>query len=397
MRPYFLCCLIFLGALHGSSLRTFGAPIVIYGTGVDDAGFLLPDNVDDLHYNVISAPPNGSTGPSNASSNIPSPPWISNGPTSRWVVPPGLPVSDDTVPFVFQHTFNITSPLVSESYVLMRVSSDNFLQSISLNGNATGITYDGNFAALSAQVAMQRGFVQGANIVEFPVINATPNDNPVGLRVDIVDAYQPPANHVPIPGLINTGTDTDEGPALPHGSAVASWALTSSPLGTNPITVHTSVGAFPIPPWLSDTTSSAWIGPDDPDINGPAGEDQYSISFDLTSFDLDSVIIRGLWATDDGGVGIFLNGVDTGNFPSVGFTENTFFSLSVEEGDSLQSGSQHALLSAQQRGGPTGFRAEFLTATGIVPEPGALSLFLAGGLLLRRRHSFQKSDSCGAV
>jgi hypothetical protein len=366
-----------IGFLALSSLSLRAAPIIFFSTGVDDNGFLLPDFADDPHYTVTATPPNGSTGAPNASGAIPSPPWIGNGPFSRWIVPPGAPVSSNVVPFIFRQSFDISSPLVNESYILMRLSSDNSLQAVTVNGNSTGITYDGNFTVLSAQVAVQNGFVLGRNTIDFPVINAEPNDNPVGLRVDVIDAYQPPANHSAITSLVNTGTAIHDGPALAHGSDVPRWTLTASPLGTNPIKVHTSLGGFPIPPWVSDNNSSTWIGPDDPDINGLPGDYEYSITFDLTGFDLNSVIIRGMWATDNGGLGVFLNGVDTGNAPSVGFTDPTLFTLSVAEGETFNPGLNTLAFRLNNAGdalNPTGFRAEFLTATGIIPEPGALAL-----------------------
>jgi hypothetical protein len=392
--PTFLRFFALIALVTISSRSLHAAPIVVFSTGVDENGFLLPDDVPDAHYTVTVAPPNGSTGAPLAASAIPSPPWIGNGPFSRWIVPPGAPVSSDTDPFIFRQTFNISSPLVNESYILMRVSSDNFLRPVQVNGNDSGIIYGGDFTVMSAQMAVQKGFVVGQNTIDFPVINATPNDNPVGLRVEVIDAYQPPANHAAITGLINTGATVHDGPALPHGSDVPAWTLTLAPPGTPPIKVHTSVGAFPIPPWVSDNTSSTWIGPDDPDINGLPGDYEYSITFDLTGFDLDSVIIRGIWATDNGGIGVFLNGVDTGNIPSGGFTDSTLFSLSTAEGEVFNPGLNTLSFRLNNAGdalNPTGFRAEFLTATGIVviPEPSAMLLLAtaaAGSACGRRAH-----------
>jgi hypothetical protein len=247
-------------------------------------------------------------------------------------------------------------------------------------------------------MAVQNGFVLGQNTIDFPVINAAPNDNPVGLRVDVIDTYQPPANHSPIAGLVNTGAAVHDGPSLPHGSDVPVWSLTSSPAGIIPIKVHTSAGAFPIPPWVSDNNSSAWIGPDDPDINGLPGDYEYSITFDLTGFDLDSVVIRGMWATDNGGIGIFLNGVDTGNLASPSFTDPTLFTLSTAEGEVFNPGLNTLAFRLNNAGdalNPTGFRAEFLTATGIqiIPEPGSLALLAAAALACTSRARF-RARSC---
>jgi len=389
-RLFLLLC---LSATSEFSLRA--ASVVFFSTGVDNSGALLPDDVEDPHYTVTTAPPGGSPGLPIAASAIPSPPWISNGPNSRWIVPPGAPVSSNIEPFVFRQEFNISAPLVNESYILMRLSSDNFLLPITINGSATGIAYpSGDFTVFSTQVAVQNGFVAGRNTMDFPVINAEPNDNPVGLRVEVIDAYQPPANHVAISGLVNTGAAVHDGPAFSHGSNVPLWTLTGAPAGTNPIKVQTSVGGFPVPPWVGDNNSSAWIGPDHPDIDGPAGDYEYSLTFDLTGFDLNTVIIRGIWASDNAGLGVFLNGVDTGNTPSASFTDSTFFSLSVAEDDLFNPGlnTLSFRLNNADNGGvvpnPTGLRVEFLTATGIVPEPACLSLmFGAVAVIVFRRHS----------
>jgi hypothetical protein len=128
----------------------------------------------------------------------------------------------------------------------------------------------------------------------------------------------------PIPGLFNTGVDS-AGTSLGLGEADAHYTLVApSPVTGTPIAA-TAAGGFPIPPWLGDNPGAAWITP----LTGVGcvpGNYLYRTTFDLTGRDLATVSLVGIWATDDTGVDILLNGTSTG-LSSAGFSSFTPFSI----------------------------------------------------------------------
>ncbi len=128
----------------------------------------------------------------------------------------------------------------------------------------------------------------------------------------------------PIPGLFNSGVDS-AGTSLGLGMADAHYTLVApSPVTGSPIAA-TSAGGYPIPPWLGDNPGAAWITP----ITGAGsvpGDYFYRTTFDLTGRDLATVSLTGVWATDDTGVDILLNGTSSGS-SSAGFSSLTPFSI----------------------------------------------------------------------
>jgi hypothetical protein len=88
----------------------------------------------------------------------------------------------------------------------------------------------------------------------------------------------------------------------------------------------TLTGQYPFPLWLADTTSAYWIGP----ANGgnestidAQGVYDYRETFDLKGFDLNTVVIGGLYATYKSGI-IQLNGVTVGPANSSATTLTSF-------------------------------------------------------------------------
>ena len=114
--------------------------------------------------------------------------------------------------------------------------------------------------------------------------------------------------------LFNTGVDST-GTPLSHGTVGdPHYSLTSVPAGsTSAIRIITSVGGFPIGPYIGDNALSAWIGPNnDSDLNGPTGTYIYRNTFDLTGFNPSTAAITGEWTTDNNGLDILLNGISLG-------------------------------------------------------------------------------------
>jgi len=182
-----------------------------------------------------------------------------------------------------------------------------------------------------------------------------------------------------IPSLFNTGVD-GSGTPLPDGTiGDPHYELVSVPGGTTDIRVRTAAGGYPIPPYIGDNSSSAWIGPnnDGPDglyvYDGPVGLYVYRTTFSLTGFDPSTGMITGGWSSDNDGVSILLNGVDTGNPPTsfwqfvIGFAP---FSITC----GFVPGINTLDFIVNNDAGPTALRVE-MTGTAVpVPVPGAVVL-----------------------
>ena len=96
---------------------------------------------------------------------------------------------------------------------------------------------------------------------------------------------------------------------------------------------------WPIPPWVTNTSSSRWIAPtDDPDGSGDPGDYEFEIDFDLTGLDPTTAVIQGMWSSDNAGSDILLNGVPTENAQSGGLGALSPFEISEALGDNFLSG-----------------------------------------------------------
>jgi hypothetical protein len=205
--------------------------------------------------------------------------------------------------------------------------------------------------------------------------------------------------------LYNTGVDSSgvsvaDNTPDPHWSLVAPSPVTGTPL------VASSVGGFPIPPWLADSADSAWtttlnttpLGPGSNTNAGVFADYHYQTTFSLAGLNPSTAVIAGRVSYDNFLQDVLVNGTSTGiQFPaenpgaSFGGWEN--FALDASD-IALLSGGDNTLTfvvrSAQADGADdyTGLRVEFTTATAeLIPEPSSL-IILATGLAflgVRRR------------
>ncbi len=193
------------------------------------------------------------------------------------------------------------------------------------------------------------------------------------------------AHAAPITTLFNTGVDAT-GTPLANGTLDTHYTLVAGPILGAPRAADSTNG-FPIPPWIGDDSISAWIGPvGDGQLNGPVATYDYQTTFSLTGFSAASASITGLWASDNEGVDILINGVSTGQVTTSQFTAFTTFTIT----SGFVAGLNTIDFIVHNAGGPTGVRVE-QTGTAdanVVPEPAALALFGMGAAMLgfaRRR------------
>ncbi|BCS31923.1 hypothetical protein TBR22_A11260 [Luteitalea sp. TBR-22] len=198
----------------------------------------------------------------------------------------------------------------------------------------------------------------------------------------------------PITTLFNTGMAADRSLLADGTLGDPHYTLTTVPLtSTSTIRVITEASGYPIGPYMGDNLQSRWIGPNNtPDVDGPAGTYVYRTTFSLAGLNHATASISGLWATDNEGLNIYLNG-QARNFQSASYG---FFSPFVLNSGFLP-GLNTIEFHVNNGGGPTALRVQMNgTADPIrdpdpdpdpAPEPATLAILGAGlaGVALRRR------------
>ena len=137
-----------------------------------------------------------------------------------------------------------------------------------------------------------------------------------------------------VPGFYNTGVD-DSGGALGDGAIDSHYKIVVNPDSASPDATVENSAAFPIVtgPWVANNAASKWIGPRFDTAGaagavGVGGDYVYRTTLDLAGFDPATVIVTGMWATDNEGSDIFINGQSTGQKNTTQFTALTPFTIS---------------------------------------------------------------------
>ncbi|MCL4522584.1 MAG: PEP-CTERM sorting domain-containing protein [Acidobacteria bacterium] len=137
------------------------------------------------------------------------------------------------------------------------------------------------------------------------------------------------ADSVPI---FSTGVTSTGQPAA-NASVDAHYTLTfgaDSVFNGPEAYVANTPGVYPFTSWMAGTSTAQWIGPRD-SLAYPFGTGNYvyTTTFDLTGFNLATVVLTGGWAGDNAGLDILLNGVSLGlSLPNGSQTALTPFLIS---------------------------------------------------------------------
>jgi hypothetical protein len=225
---------------------------------------------------------------------------------------------------------------------------------------------------------------------------------------------------VPIPGLFGTGLD-DDGNVQANGAKEKHYAFHGNgsvpftvdllgniiPLSSLKTRIFTQPNAGTEPSWSGNSSTSAWIGPDNPDpLLQPVGLYTYTTTFKLSP-DLDpaSASITAYVFGDDGITQVFLNGIATGLQNVVPGTQQSPFQVpwrfDIDSG--FQKGTNTLDWVVPNTGGPTGLRVQIVSevdqglvftsqaAAADVPEPSSIDLTVVGliGLVWVRARLFR--------
>ena len=106
---------------------------------------------------------------------------------------------------------------------------------------------------------------------------------------------------------ISTGWDNDTSMVIAAGQPDLEYVILPPGL------IATVVPeAFPIPPWIANSSTSKWIGFDTESTNADPIVYDFSTFVSLDGFDPATATVSGQWSTDNVGQDILINGVSTG-------------------------------------------------------------------------------------
>ena len=348
----------------------------LYATGVDDNGVALADDFAiDPHYRIVVDPldeaPEAEVVPNDG---FPVPPWFGNNNRSRWISPPDVNGGNDATGepglYVYETTFDLVDKDLDNVAIVLARGTDDSGSTILLNGVEIPTAPSRGFGerswfAVNSAAAQDAGtaFVEGENTLAFVVENGGDAASPTGLRVDNMHARAAPAGSVRIPGLFNTGVDDD---GLPLGDFDEDPHYTMSDAPDGAVDPANALGGPPSPPWAENSSSGRWIGPDNsPAGEGPPGDYEFTVEFDLSELDPSTATIMGMWSADNTGGDILLNGEPTGNPQAGSFPILSPFEISVDAGHSFLPGINTLTFLVNNAGdadNPAGVRVDGLVA-----------------------------------
>ena len=190
-----ICCAAWPSALNADPIPT------LYNTGVNDDYELLDDLTPDPHYKLVVNPDSDVIHPFVVKSDeFPIPPWLANGPDSKWLtVREGENANGINGNYTYRTSFDLTGFDLETVYIDMGWSTDDAGVNVLLNGepmrdiddNPMTIVGSGFGGWAYHTIESDQRFISGINTLDFLVLNGGTQVNPTGLRVEFVAEADP--------------------------------------------------------------------------------------------------------------------------------------------------------------------------------------------------------------
>jgi hypothetical protein len=267
--------------------------------------------------------------------SAPIPPWVAQGPNSKWIGPRTDPNNmNQPGAYTYRTTFDLTGFNPATAALSGQVASDDEVL-IKLNGVTKVSTITG-YASLTG-FTITSGFTSGVNTLDFVVTNwplPSPYQppNPTGLRVELSGTAVPSGFGIAVygTGVASFSALAADGATDTHYTMIAS-ADTAYP---GPAAKVVTAASAPIPPWIAQGPNSKWIGPrTDPNNKNQPGTYTFRTTFNLTGFNLSTVQLLGKCAADNQ-VTVKLNGTTVATYTGIGdvYPFADYFPFAVRSG-----------------------------------------------------------------
>lgn len=162
----------------------------LFNTGVDNDGKLLPPGSVDPHYRIIQSADTQFPGPDarTIEPGYPVPPWLEDGPDSRWIALRANPGADDGAGhYAYRTIFDLTGFDVAGVKLEGKWATDNTGLDMVLNGTSLGMSNSGQYFFYT-DFEIASGFIDGLNTLDFLIDNW---GGPTGLRVEFTNVPEP--------------------------------------------------------------------------------------------------------------------------------------------------------------------------------------------------------------
>jgi hypothetical protein len=176
-----------------------GQILSLYNTGVGNSGAPLLDGSVDPHYSLVVSPDASAPGPNTYVVNttgypIPSS-WIQNDSISKWIGPQAdESIGNSKGDYTYRTTFDLSGFDPQTAVITGRLTADDSVQRVLINGTLTGISYivPASFTMFSSPFTIGSGFKSGENTLDFVVENTFGlTTSPTGLRVEMTGTASP--------------------------------------------------------------------------------------------------------------------------------------------------------------------------------------------------------------
>jgi PEP-CTERM motif-containing protein len=159
----------------------------LYGTGLNNSGGLLADGAVDPHYQLIASPstvyPPGSPLFVVNSNNYPIPPWMANGPNSKWLSLQTIPIGVTSGNYIYRTTFDLTGYNPATARIDGNWTGDDDGIDIKINALSTLNSYSGpNQFMVFHPFTITNGFSPGLNTLDFIINNGLDR---TGIRTEL--------------------------------------------------------------------------------------------------------------------------------------------------------------------------------------------------------------------